>query len=207
MSMDPVLNYINGSFHEPYKGEWLDTINPATNQVLAKVPVSCQEDVDKAVRAAAKAFPSWRDTSIDERAEHLFNLAKALEAEASEFARLESLDNGKPVWLADSVDIPRSVQNLQFFAEAIKQWGSESHHGSQGLNYTLRQPRGVAVCISPWNLPLYLFTWKVCHLIIFIQESLKKKPTKSVFYLDLIGKIYNGKSIKFSVTSISASIY
>ena len=161
VKMEQVLNLIDGSFRPPLKGEYLTTISPASAKAIGKIPQSTSEDVDEAVMAAKKAFPLWRDKSIHERGECLKRLSKLIEENIEAFSVLESEDNGKPVHVARSIDIPRSIQNLSFFAEAICQWPSESHHGSQGLNYTLRQPRGVVACISPWNLPLYLFTWKI----------------------------------------------
>lgn len=159
--MEKVLNYIDGAFCPPSQDTWLEDINPATAQPLAMVPISQKADVEAAVQAAKRAFPSWSMLKNSERAHWLRLWAQALAAHAEHFARLESEDNGKPIGFARNVDIPRSIQNLEFFAEAIGQWASESHHNEAGLNYTLRQPRGVVAAISPWNLPLYLFTWKI----------------------------------------------
>ncbi|MEO7935476.1 MAG: aldehyde dehydrogenase, partial [Dokdonella sp.] len=135
---------------------------PATGNVFAHCPASQTEDVDKAVAAAQRAAPGWAATSPEDRSRLLQRLADLIEAELESLAELESRDNGKPVALARNIDIPRAVSNLRFFAAAITQWASEAHvSNAHTLNVTLRQPLGVVACISPWNLPLYLFTWKI----------------------------------------------
>ena len=142
-------------------GPWLDVHDPATGEVWARCPDGGADDVDAAVHAARVAFPAWSTLPSSQRARWLERLADALEARLEEFAQAESRDGGKPLRLARDVEIPRAVSNLRFFAHAATQFASESHHGETGLNYTLRQPLGVVGCISPWNLPLYLFTWKI----------------------------------------------
>lgn len=142
-------------------GTWLDVYEPATGQVHALCPDGDATDVADAVEAAHSAFPAWSSLPGSERARWMHRLADALESRIDEFADAESRDAGKPLALARDVEIPRAVSNLRFFAAAAMQFASESHHGQAGLNYTLRQPLGVVGCISPWNLPLYLFTWKI----------------------------------------------
>ncbi|MEO5621861.1 MAG: aldehyde dehydrogenase, partial [Dokdonella sp.] len=135
---------------------------PATGAVFARCPDSDAADVDAAVAAAMRAAPGWAATTIEERARLLNRLADLVERDLDDLAQLESRDSGKPVKLARSLDIPRAATNLRFFAAAITQWSSESHSSdTRTLNYTLRQPLGVVACISPWNLPLYLLTWKI----------------------------------------------
>ena len=140
---------------------WLPVFDPAHAQPYAQVADGDAQTVEAAVAAASAAAPGWAALRNSERARHLERLADALEARLDEFARAESLDAGKPLALARDVEIPRAVANLRFFAHAATQFASESHHFEAGLNYTLRLPLGVAACISPWNLPLYLFTWKI----------------------------------------------
>lgn len=160
--METVLNFIAGRLVPPVGGQYLASFEPATGKVWAKVPDSDERDLATAIAAAAAAFPEWGRTTVDKRAKILLRLADALERRAEEFARAETIDNGKPLSLSCSVDIPRAIANLRFFASATIQFASESHAmGEQGFNYTLRQALGVVGCISPWNLPLYLFTWKV----------------------------------------------
>ncbi|MGH8658392.1 MAG: aldehyde dehydrogenase [Gammaproteobacteria bacterium] len=160
--METIANYIDGRLVPPLEGRYLENFEPATGRVYSRVPASDAQDIQAAVAAAQSAFSAWSRSTIEERAEMLTRLAEALERRLDEFARAETVDNGKPLSLARSLDIPRVVTNLRFFASAITQFASESHAmGEQGFNYTLRQPLGAVACISPWNLPLYLFTWKI----------------------------------------------
>ena len=157
-----ILNAIGGRFEEPRSGMRRANIEPATGREMGSLPLSDARDVEAAVEAAQHAFPAWSSCGRDERARHLQRLADAIAAHADDLARAESMDNGKPVALAQRVDIPRAESNLSFFASAIRQFASESHFTEgRGIDYTLRRPLGVVGCISPWNLPLYLFTWKI----------------------------------------------
>lgn len=157
-----LANLIDGRAQAPAKGRYLDVFEPATGTVFAQCPDSDAADIDAAVTAARKAATAWAATPPDRRAQHLSRLADLVERELDTLAELESRNSGKPVKLARGLDIPRAVANLRFFAAAITQWTSESHATDDStLNYTLRQPLGVVACISPWNLPLYLFTWKI----------------------------------------------
>ena len=159
MQRDP--HWINGRPCEPANGQWLDVFDPATGEVAAQVADGDARDVDAAVAAAQAAFPAWSSLPNSERARWLERLADAIEARLDEFAQVEASDGGKPLALARDIEIPRAISNLRFFAHAATQFASESHHGEAGLNYSLRLPLGVVGCISPWNLPLYLFTWKI----------------------------------------------
>jgi aminomuconate-semialdehyde/2-hydroxymuconate-6-semialdehyde dehydrogenase len=155
-------NLIDGELRAPVNGRYLDVIEPATGSVYARCPDSDSDDVALACAAAQRAFPAWARLPAAERAQCMNRLADLIEQRLEEFAQAESCDSGKPVQLARTVDIPRAVSNLRFFAAAITQWSSEAHAmEDRALNYTLRQPLGVVACISPWNLPLYLFTWKI----------------------------------------------
>jgi len=162
-----ILNYIDGRMAAPLGAEFLDVFEPATGARYALCADSTRADVDAGVDAAQRAFPAWSALPAAERARLLNRIADCVEARIDEFAAAESRDSGKPVALARSLDIPRAIANLRFFAAAITQFASEAHTmnadgGSyDALNYTLRQPLGVVACISPWNLPLYLFTWKI----------------------------------------------
>ncbi len=157
-----ILNYIDGQFAKASSGRTLNNVNPATGQVYGSIPDSGQADVESAVKAAKAAFPSWSKLTAAERSEHMMAVANGINERLDELAQAESTDNGKPLKLAQSVDIPRARDNFAFYATAILHDVSESHDmGDQGFNYTLRRPIGVAACISPWNLPLYLFTWKI----------------------------------------------
>ena len=161
MSDIALSNLIDGELVPPAGGAYLEVFEPATGKIYARCPDSDAHDVEAAVAAAQRATPAWAALPHGERARHLHALADAIEAKLDQLAGEESRDSGKPVKLARSVDIPRAVANLRFFAEAVTQWSSEAHVDARALNYTLRQPLGAVGCISPWNLPLYLFTWKI----------------------------------------------
>jgi len=161
-----LLNYINGTLQEPLSGNWIDNIDPSRGKVYSKIPNSNKQDVDAAVSAAKIAFPSWSTTAYTERSRIMYKLADLIAANLDELAMAESVDNGKPVSLATHVDIPRAESNIRFFGSAINHFASEAHiMEDKAINYTNRKPIGVVACISPWNLPLYLFTWKIAPAI------------------------------------------
>lgn len=160
--MRTLANHIDGRSVPQISGACLDDIEPATGLVQALVPDSDAGDVDLAVAAARRAFPAWSATPAAERSRLLLALADAVESDLEAFAQAESRDTGKPIALARRLDIPRAIANLRFFATAILHTSSELHPmDDRALNYTLRRPRGVAGLITPWNLPLYLLSWKV----------------------------------------------
>src|SRR6476469_1051941 len=161
-----IRNFIDGRFVEPADGKYLDNIEPATGRPYSQVPDSDGNDVELAVAAAEKAFPSWSKTSAADRSRLLLRIADLIERDLEKFARAESTDTGKPLALARSLDIPRAASNFRFFATAILHTESEAHNTDDvAFNYTLRLPRGIAGLISPWNLPLYLLSWKIAPAI------------------------------------------
>ena len=159
--MERFANFVNGEFIAPEAGGWLEVFEPATGQPYAEVADSDSADVAAAVAAAAAAFPAWAALDGVERGQYLERMAAGIEARLDELVAQESRDNGKPEALARRVDIPRAALNLRFYAAAASQFATEAHPAPGALNVTLRNPVGVAGCISPWNLPLYLFTWKL----------------------------------------------
>ncbi|WP_242107679.1 aldehyde dehydrogenase [Luteimonas aquatica] len=159
--MQRLPHWIDGEARASDSGRWLDVFDPASGRAYAQVASGSAADVAAAVAAAQAAQPAWARLPNSERAHWLDALATALHARLDDFAHAESRDGGKPFALARDVEIPRAISNLRFFAHAATQFASESHHGEAGLNYTLRQPLGTVGTISPWNLPLYLFTWKI----------------------------------------------
>jgi len=160
--MEKIQNLINGQLMDPLNGNYLEVYEPAVGKPYAILPLSSQKDIEMAVRAAQVAFPVWSNFSIEKRAQCLRKLSNLITLNLDILALAESKDNGKPLKLAKTVDIPRAAKNFSFFADAITQFASESHHMvGTAINYTLRQPIGVVGCISPWNLPLYLFSWKI----------------------------------------------
>ena len=160
--MITLLNYVAGELIPARAGKHLEDREPASGAVLARIPESDGDDVARAVAAASAAFVTWSRTPAAERSRVLLRIADLIEARSEELARDESVDTGKPIALARSLDIPRAALNFRFFASAILHGHSEAHVTDHtALNYTLRRPRGVCGLISPWNLPLYLLSWKV----------------------------------------------
>ncbi len=157
-----LLNYINGTLQEPTNGQWLDNIEPATGAVYSQIPDSNADDLQVAVNAATEAYPKWAATDAAERSRIMLRIAELIDENLERLAEAESQDNGKPVSLARVMDIPRAAANMRFFATAILHQSTDTHYNEgHSLNYTIRQSFGVVGCISPWNLPLYLFTWKI----------------------------------------------
>lgn len=164
--MQKIKNYINGELIEPVSKSYLDNINPSTGEIYSYIPDSDKEDVENAVQSAKAAFKSWSETSITDRAKVMNRIADLIDKNHDKLAMAESVDNGKPLKLASKVDIPRAAANMRFYATGIEHFASESHQPNpEYINYTTRTPIGVAGCISPWNLPLYLFTWKIAPAI------------------------------------------
>lgn len=160
--MKKIKNYINGELVDPIAGNYIDNYNPSTGQVYSLIPDSGNEDVELATKAAKAAFPEWSKTPKEKRSRILQKLASLIEDNLDRLALAESIDNGKPLKLAKTVDIPRAAANFNFYATGILHYASQSHAmEGTAINYTLREPIGVCGCISPWNLPLYLFSWKI----------------------------------------------
>ena len=170
-----IRNFIDGRFVEPIGGKYLDNIEPATGRPYSQVADSEAHDVDLAVAAAEKAFRDWSKKPTAERSRFLLRVAELIERDLEKFARAESIDTGKPISLARTLDIPRAVANFRFFATAILHTESEAHMTDNvAFNYTLRQPRGIAGLISPWNLPLYLLSWKIAPAIAVGNTAIAK---------------------------------
>ena len=176
-------NYINGELITPVSGAYFDNFEPATGKVYSQIPDSDSNDVELAYKAAADVFEAWSNTTIEYRFELLLKLVRLIEENHQMLSEAESKDNGKPLKLAMRVDIPRAAANFKFFANAITQFSSESYNmsGEDTINYTLRQPIGVVGCISPWNLPLYLFTWKIAPALA-AGNTVVAKPSEVTPY-------------------------
>lgn len=199
-----IKNYINGDFSLPISNDWIDNYNPSNGEVYGQIPNSSKEDVERAYQSAKSAFPSWSQTALEERSRILIKISELLEANLDRFAEAESKDNGKPVSLAKMVDIPRAASNFRFFGNAITQFASESHEsvGQNAVNYTLRQPLGVVGCISPWNLPLYLFTWKIAPAIAAGNCVVAKPSEVTPMTAYLLGEICNEAGLPKGVLNI-----
>jgi len=199
-----IQNYINGNFHNAIQDKWLDNYNPSNGEVYCQIPNSTNEDVENAYIAAKSAFPSWSQTTLEERSRIMLKISELIETNLDRLAEAESKDNGKPIWLAKAVDIPRASSNFRFFANAITQFASESHEsvGQQAINYTLRQPIGVVGCISPWNLPLYLFSWKIAPAIAAGNCVVAKPSEVTPMTAFLLSEICNEAGLPKGVLNI-----
>ena len=201
--MEKLLNFINGEYCEPINGKFIDNYEPATGKVYSLIPDSDANDVEKAVEAAEKAFPVWSSMSIEERSAILVRLSEGIERRMDEFVAAESKDNGKPLTLAAHVDIPRAVSNFHFFATAILHYASESHYmEGVGVNYTLRKPIGIVGCISPWNLPLYLFSWKIAPALAAGNCVIAKPSEITPYTAYLLGKVAQEAGMPAGVLNI-----
>lgn len=188
--MQKLTNYINGKQCAPYSGEYIDNIDPSRGQVYSLIPRSNEKDVEMATAASKSAFPSWSSLSVQERGRWIQKLADGIQNRFEEFVNAESRDNGKPVKLAEHVDIPRAILNFSFFATAIQHTSTESHYMEGiGFNYTTRKPIGVVCCISPWNLPLYLFSWKIAPALAAGNCVVTKPSEVTPFTAYLLGEV------------------
>ncbi len=199
-----IQNYINGKFEDPIKGGYIDNHNPSIGKICGQIPNSSKEDVEKAFEAAANAFPSWSNTTLATRSKILSKIAELIKGKLDFLAEAESKDNGKPISLAKAIDIPRAAANFQFYANAITQFSSEAHEsvGLNAVNFTLRQPIGVVGCISPWNLPLYLFTWKIAPAIAAGNCVVAKPSEITPMTAYLLGEICNEAGLPKGVLNI-----
>ena len=199
-----ILNYINGAYAEPLSNKWLDNYNPSNGEVYSKIADSGSTDIENAYQAANTAFPKWSNTTIDERSRILLRIADLIDENLVDFAEAEAKDNGKPLSLAMSVDIPRASSNFRFFGNAITQFASEAHEsvGLNTMNFTLRQPIGVVGCISPWNLPLYLFSWKIAPAIASGNTVVAKPSEITPMTAFLLGEICTDAGLPKGVLNI-----
>ena len=201
--MQKLKNYINGELVEPQLGQYIDNVEPATGQVYSQIPDSTAEDLERAVVAAEKAQAAWAALSLEKRAAILVKVADAIDGHSNELAKAEAIDNGKPFSLAKNVDIYRASANIRFFAQAITQFSSESHAmGNEAINYTLRDPIGIVGCISPWNLPLYLFTWKIAPALAAGNTVIAKPSEVTPMTAYLFSKICNEAGLPPGVLNI-----
>ncbi|MBT8255117.1 MAG: aldehyde dehydrogenase [Bacteroidia bacterium] len=202
--MKKIQNYINGVYVDPVHGDWMDNYDPGIGQVYSKIASSSSEDIEQAYQAAKVAFPSWSNTTIDERSRLLLRIANLIDKNLDRLAEAEARDNGKPLSLAKSVDIPRASSNFRFFGNAITQFNSEAHEsvGLNTMNFTLRQPIGVVGCISPWNLPLYLFTWKIAPALAAGNTVVAKPSEVTPMTAYLLGEICTEAGLPKGVLNI-----
>lgn len=196
-------NFIGGNFTAPLSGNYIDNFNPATGEVSGRIPDSNEQDVAAAVQVAQKAFTTWSVTPLEKRFQILNRIAELIDDNKELFALAESNDNGKPLWLSRKVDIPRASANFRFFATGIMHFAAESHQMEDtAVNYTLRQPIGVVGCISPWNLPLYLFTWKIAPALAAGNCVIAKPSEVTPLTAYLLGRVVKEAGLPDGVLNI-----
>jgi aminomuconate-semialdehyde/2-hydroxymuconate-6-semialdehyde dehydrogenase len=196
-------NFIGGNFIGPLSGNFIDNINPATGEMYGQIPDSNSKDIDVAVKAAKKAFPAWAVLPVEKKFIILNKIAELIDENAEVLALAETNDNGKPLWLSKEVDIPRASSNFRFFATGIMHFANESHSmEDKAVNYTLRQPIGIVGCISPWNLPLYLFTWKIAPALAAGNCVIAKPSEVTPVTAFLLGKICKEAGLPDGVLNI-----
>ncbi|MDC0480001.1 aldehyde dehydrogenase [bacterium] len=201
--MDKLCNFINGKFVAPNSNQYLEIFEPATGQIYAQVADSNSTDIENAYESAQNAFGNWSSLSVKERADYLNKIAEGLESRLDEFAEYESRDTGKPISLAKSVDIPRAVSNFRFFAEYGQEFNFESElNNDQSHNKIIRSALGVIGCISPWNLPLYLFSWKIAPALIAGNTVVAKPSEITPFTAFKLGEICQDTGLPPGVLNI-----
>ncbi|MCP4095919.1 MAG: aldehyde dehydrogenase [Planctomycetaceae bacterium] len=198
------LNFINGQYCDPVSDGWLENINPADGTSLGKIANSTEQDVERAVIAAANAQPQWSESTLEQRSRILSKIGDLIEENLESLAIAESEDSGKPIGRARTIEIPRAASNFHFFANAITQFSSESHEsvGQNAINFTLRQPLGVVGCISPWNLPLYLFTWKIAPALAAGNCVIAKPSELTPRTAAMLGELCNQAGLPAGVLNI-----
>ncbi len=196
-------NYINASFSDAHQGAWLDNYEPATGAVYSRLCDSDSSDVQSAVEAAQAAFGEWSQQTAAQRSAYLLRIADGINERFEEFVAAESKDQGKPEWLCRVMDIPRAISNFRFFATEILHTRSEMHSGNgEGLNYTLRSPIGPVGCISPWNLPLYLFSWKVAPALAAGNTVVAKPSEITPRTASLLAEVIHGSQLPAGVFNL-----
>lgn len=201
--MKRIQNFIDGTYCDPVKENYIDNYAPATGMVYCQIPDSTAEDIEHAVASAEKAFPIWSAMSSEERGAILMRVSLGIEQRMDEFVAAESRDNGKPLSLAAHVDIPRAVANFHFFATACEHVSSESHlMEGVGVNFTTRKPIGIVGCISPWNLPLYLFSWKIAPALAAGNCVIAKPSEITPYTAYLLGEVLKESGMPAGVLNI-----
>mgnify|MGYP001322595629 FL=1 len=195
-----VRNYVNGIFVD--SKETIEDINPATSEVIATIPRSNSNDVNEAVLAADKARDNWSSLSLDERRKWLEKIANALEARSEEIAKLESLDTGKPIKIARAVDASRSVANFRFFAEFSKDFHEQKFLMEDATNHVIFKPVGIAGLITPWNLPLYLLSWKIAPAIVMGNTVVAKPSELTPLTANLLAEVFDEVGLPAGVVNI-----
>ncbi|UYZ62086.1 aldehyde dehydrogenase [Hymenobacter weizhouensis] len=201
--MLPLLNYLNGHYQPAHNGRTLPVTEPATGQPYATLPDSAAPDVDQAVRAAEAALPAWRRRPAEERGRLLLRLSELITGHLDRLAQAESQDTGKPLSLARTLDIPRAASNFAFFGTLAQHFATETHlQEGLALNYTVRHPLGVVACISPWNLPLYLLTWKIAPALAAGCCVVAKPSELTPYTAHLLGELATAAGLPPGVLNV-----
>lgn len=196
-------NFIGGTYVDPVEKKYFDNVNPATGEIISKIPASNEKDIALAVDAAIKAQESWANSTLEVRFAILNKIAELIDSKLNDLAIAETRDTGKAIRHSQQIDIPRAASNFRFFATAAMQFASESHEmPGKAINYTLRQPIGIVGCISPWNLPLYLFTWKIVPALATGNCVIAKPSEFSPTTAYLLGEICNEAGLPPGVLNI-----
>ncbi|MEC7700822.1 MAG: aldehyde dehydrogenase [Candidatus Thermoplasmatota archaeon] len=197
-----LCNYIGGEFVCHSGAEWVNVLEPATGHRFARAPLSGEHDVGDAVSAARQAQPAWGALSHSERADWLDRIADALEARYEDVAALESRDTGKPISLARDVDAQRSVSNFRFFAGMLREHEGEVFEMASATNYVVHKPVGVGALITPWNLPLYLLSWKVAPAIGMGNTVVCKPSELTPMTADLLMRVIDEVGLPAGVVNL-----
>jgi aminomuconate-semialdehyde/2-hydroxymuconate-6-semialdehyde dehydrogenase len=198
-----IENFIAGEHKKPASGQYMDNINPSTGAIYGRIPLSGEVDIDDAVGAAKEAFTDWKKAGTSTYSYYLNKIAEYIEDSKEMLAEAESIDNGKPLNFARTVDIPRAAENFRFFAQAATQFASESHPmPNKAINYTLRQALGPVACISPWNLPMYLLSWKIAPALACGNTVVAKPSEVTPATAYLLGKIIEKVGLPKGVLNI-----
>ncbi len=198
-----IRNYINGHYCDPLANEWIENVNPATGEVYSLVARSAEADVNAAVQAAREAFPAWSNMPAKGRSEILLEVSRRIRIHLDDLALAESTDQGKPLSLARSMDIPRAIDNMAFFATEILHTHTDAYQTDENtFNYTTRKPIGVVGCISPWNLPLYLFTWKIAPALAAGNTVVAKPSELTPMTAFMLGQICTDAGLPPGVLNI-----
>ncbi len=200
--MDDLCNYIGGRFVTHSDDQWLDNTEPATGSHICRVPLSDSSDVDAAVAAARSAHLAWSALSHSKRADWLDRIADALETRYEDVAALESRDTGKPISLARDVDAQRSVSNFRFFAGMLREHEEEVFEMASATNYVVHKPVGVGALITPWNLPLYLLSWKVAPAIGMGNTVVCKPSELTPMTADLLMQVIDEVGLPAGVVNL-----
>ncbi|MEM9943295.1 MAG: aldehyde dehydrogenase [Planctomycetota bacterium] len=204
MTENTTLNFINGQYTDPIKGQWIENVSPVSGEVIGKIAQSTMEDIDAACQSAKKVVDRWANMPIEKRAEILHRIADLIDENSQQLVKLESEDCGKPITRARTIEIPRAASNFRFFAAAITQFASETHEsvGWNAINLTLRSPLGIVACISPWNLPLYLFTWKIAPALATGNCVIAKPSELTPRTASFVGELCNQAGLPKGVLNI-----